>query len=69
MEKIIRRIQFGEELKPYLYWLTKTPQERIAALELLRQQIYLFYNNGQNKQQHPRTELQRVFKIVKRQSS
>jgi hypothetical protein len=69
MEKIIRRVKFGEEPKPYIYWLTKTPQERIAALELLRQQLYLFYTNGQNKQQYTGTELQEVFKTIKRQSS
>jgi hypothetical protein len=43
------------------YWLTKSPYERLRALELMRQIIYGY---------DPSTErLQRVFEVAERQSS
>ena len=43
------------------YWLTKSPCERLRALELMRQIIYGY---------DPATErLQRVFEVAERQSS
>jgi hypothetical protein len=47
---------FGEEGNEKAYWLSKTPQERIQALEYMRQVIYGY---------DPATErLQRVYSIV-----
>jgi hypothetical protein len=43
------------------YWLSKTPQERLAALELMRQIVY-----GYEYATAPR--LQRVFAIAERSS-
>ena len=44
------------------YWLTKTPDERLSALEYLRQQ----YGNASNENE---SRFQRVFRIVKRKRS
>jgi hypothetical protein len=43
------------------YWLSKTPEERLAALELMRQIVY-----GYDYATAPR--LQRVFAIAERSS-
>ncbi|RDC61497.1 hypothetical protein AHMF7616_00076 [Adhaeribacter pallidiroseus] len=59
MEK--RKIEFytiTEENTNYAYWMSKSPQERIAALEHLRNQ-YLTDKNG------IRQRLQRVLTITK----
>lgn len=57
MEKVVHKYKSGEEPKSYMYWLTKTPQERIAALEFIR---YQTHGNEIDK------GLQRVLRIVKR---
>ena len=36
MEKVIHKYKLGEEPDDMEYWLTKTPQERLAAVEQLR---------------------------------
>ena len=41
------------------YWLTKTPHERLAALELMRQMIYGY-------EYLPESRLQRVLEIAER---
>jgi hypothetical protein len=46
----------GNDLK---YWLTKTPAERISALEEMRYRYIKFFKNGSD------TRLQRVCTIVK----
>jgi hypothetical protein len=43
------------------YWLSKTPEERLAAMELMRQIVY-----GYEYETAPR--LQRVFAIAERSS-
>ena len=40
MEKVVNIYKLGEEPKSYVYWLTKTVQERIGALEFIRYQTY-----------------------------
>lgn len=40
------------------YWLTKTPEERIAGVEMMRQHAYGYTSENQPK-------LQRVFEVVK----
>jgi hypothetical protein len=54
MEKVIKKFELGKEPKSYEYWLTKSPSERLDALELLRKQYY-----GTEQR------LQRVFRIIK----
>ena len=41
------------------YWASKTPEERITAMEVLRRQWYVIYNERPKR-------LQRVFRITPR---
>ena len=38
MEKVIKVIGLHDQQSDLSYWLSKTPQERLAAIEILRQQ-------------------------------
>ncbi len=63
MEKVVRKISLKDKRNYDLeYWLSKTPEERISAIEFLRQQFYETEDGST-----PR--LQRVAKIIKRKSS
>lgn len=42
MEKVITRLSSKSRQSDLEYWLSKTPQERLAAIELLRQQYIKF---------------------------
>jgi|JI10StandDraft_1071094.scaffolds.fasta_scaffold202990_2 hypothetical protein len=46
MEKVIQKYKLAEEPNDLAYWLSKTPQERLAALEVLRQRYVKFFLNG-----------------------
>ena len=59
MEKNVRKYKLGEEPSDLNFWLTKTPQERLAALEIIRQQYISFFLNGD------RPRFQRVYTIIK----
>jgi hypothetical protein len=60
MIKYVKKFNLGEEPETDLeYWLTKTPIERLAALEKMRQNYITFFLNG-NK---PR--FQRIYTVVK----
>ncbi|CAN5850490.1 hypothetical protein BH24BAC1_BH24BAC1_23600 [soil metagenome] len=62
MENKKRKIEFfslKDQSTDFAFWQTKTPQERIHALERLRNQ-YLTDSNG------TRQRLQRVLSITKR---
>ena len=52
----VRKFKFGEEPKDYVYWLTQTPEIRIAGIESLRRQ---FYDENLFKQ-----GFQRVYRII-----
>lgn len=59
MEKVVRKISIKDKRNYDLeYWLSKTPEERIAAIETLRKQMY-----GNENDSVPR--LQRVLRIIK----
>ncbi|MBS3945876.1 MAG: hypothetical protein KGZ42_10285 [Melioribacter sp.] len=63
MEKVVRKISLKDKRNYDLeYWLSKTPEERIYAIELLRKQLY-----EKNDGSAPR--LQRILKIIKRKQS
>lgn len=62
MEKVIKKTTTREKQSDFEYWLTKTPQERLDALEFLRQQHINF-----NKDVQPR--LQRVCTITNQKPS
>jgi len=58
MEKVVNKYKLGEEPKDRDFWITKSPEERLETLELLRQQIYTKDDIKQG--------LQRVIRIIKR---
>ena len=61
--KIIKKVFFKGLIKEapsdYSYWITRSREERIAAIELLRKQSY----------EKPSPRLQRVYRIIKRKQS
>lgn len=57
MEKVIKITNLKEKGNDFAYWMSKTEQERLEAIELLREQ-YIKYN--QNVQQR----LQRVCRVI-----
>jgi hypothetical protein len=59
MEKVIRKFKMGEEPNDLAYWLTKTPQERLSALEEMRDLTIRLMNNG------TKPGFQRICTIVK----
>lgn len=59
IEKVVRRSRLDDRstaLEDLAYWLSKTPEERVAAVDQLRRQYY-----GDS------VRLQRVARVVKRQ--
>lgn len=62
MEKVIKKTSIREKQSDLEYWLTKTPQERLDALEFLRQQYINFNKNVQSR-------LQRVCTITNQKPS
>ena len=59
MGKVIKKIKLHDKTNyDREYWLSKTPEERLAALEFLRQQYFAMNNE-------PEPRLQRVFRIIK----
>jgi hypothetical protein len=62
MEKVIKKTTTREKQSDLEYWLTKTPLERLDALEFLRQQHINF-----NKNVQPR--LQRVCTVTNQKPS
>jgi len=39
IERVVRKYSLGSEPSDVEYWMTKTPEERIAAVEVLRRQM------------------------------
>ena len=60
MEKVVKKIGLREKQSDFAFWQRKTPAERLAAVELLRDQYIKFIQ----KDAEPR--LQRVCRVVKR---
>lgn len=58
IEKVVTKIRISEQPRDLAFWLSKPPQERLAALELIRQE----YNR---EKYGPDNRLQRVCRIVK----
>lgn len=40
MEKVVKIVHLRDSSTDLAYWLTKTPQERLAAIEILRQHYF-----------------------------
>ena len=43
MEKVVKIVGLKDKSNDFSYWQTKTPEERLAAIEFLRQQ-YIKYH-------------------------
>lgn len=57
MEKTVKIIGLREQQSDLMFWLSKSPQERLAAIEILRQQYV--------RLKHIQPGLQRVCRIIK----
>ena len=55
-----------QDVDDVLFWLTKTPDERMAAIESIRQQTFAFNSPTVNEGQPAQPRLQRVCRIIKR---
>ncbi len=62
MEKIVKIINIHQKTNDFLFWASKSPQERIDALETLRQ-------NYINLKYHVQPRFQRVYTIIERKKS
>ena len=60
MEKSVRKFKLGEEPNDLAFWLTQTPQQRLSALEAMRDLTIKLTHNG------IKPGFQRVYKVVKR---
>lgn len=60
MEKVVKKYKLGEEPSDLEFWLTQTPQQRLSALESLRDLYIKLTNNG------IKPRLQRVYTVIKR---
>ena len=63
MEKVVRIKQLAEEddENDIRYWASRSPQERIDAIEFLRNQAKVF-----NPQLSAGSEFQRVYRIIRK---
>ena len=57
IEKVVRIIDMKDDRGDLDYWLTKSPAERIDAIEILREQYMRFTGNVQQG-------LQRVCRVI-----
>ncbi len=65
MEKIIRKIKIVDEsAENAKFWRTKTPEERIAAVQILREQ-YIALFHKEREYHESRKGLRRVCSVVK----
>ena len=62
MEKVLKITTVNEKQSDYTYWKTKSPQERLAAIEFLRQQFVDHQNDF-------KPGLQRLCKVTNRKQS
>jgi hypothetical protein len=66
MEKVIRILSKEDaEIEDIKYWHSKTPDERLDAMQVLREQ-YIYYFNKQDLYNESRKGLRRFYKITKR---
>ncbi len=58
VEKVVQKFKIGEQPSDFAYWQTRTPQERLSALEKIRRE----WHAGSHDLEQG---LQRVCRIVK----
>ena len=61
MEKVVSIRPLKENHNDFAYWKSKSPAERVAAIELLRQQYFSFLKEAPQR-------LQRVYQIIDKTS-
>ena len=69
LDKTVTRkttLHADQDVDDVLFWLTKTPDERMAAIEFIRQQTFAFNSPTINEGQSAQPRLQRVYRIIKR---
>jgi hypothetical protein len=59
MEKVFRITPLKNQHSDYQYWVSRSIEERLNAIEILRQQYLEFNKNAQSR-------LQRVCRIIKK---
>lgn len=65
MKELVRLVHKDEEEKhDILFWLEKTPEERISAVQVLREQS-IVYLNMRTSYDASRRRLRRVYRVVK----
>ncbi|GAA4030558.1 hypothetical protein GCM10022409_13510 [Hymenobacter glaciei] len=55
-----------QDVEDVAYWLTKAPEERMAAIEIMRQLAYPFHLPNHDEGQPAQPRLQRIYRIIKR---
>ncbi len=67
IEKVVRKVSLKDQSNDFEYWSGKTYQERIAALEFLREQYIVMQKStaGKNAIQG----FQRILRITQRERS
>ena len=58
IQPVVKKYKFGEEPTDFNFWQTKSVDERVSALEMLRDQIL-------RNQDGTRQRLQRIYRVVK----
>ena len=69
LDKTVSRkttLRADQDAEDVAYWLTKTPAERMAAVETLRQLTYAFHLTNPDESQPASFRLQRVCRIIRR---
>ena len=59
LKVIIRKLKDSDERRDYEYWMSRTPQERLEAVEFLRVQWYKMHNERPKR-------LRRIHRAFKR---
>ncbi|MCF6269706.1 MAG: hypothetical protein L3J41_08350 [Melioribacteraceae bacterium] len=69
MERVVNIIKPGEETdKNILFWKSRTPEERLSAVQALREQHITFFNK-QDEYNESREGLRRIYRVIKRTES
>ncbi len=61
MEKVVSVRSIKDKSNDFAFWFSKTPNERIAAIEILRQNYLSFLKDAPQR-------LQRVYRVIDRTS-
>lgn len=69
MEKVVNIIQHKDEAKKNIqFWQSRTVEERLSTIQILREQYISFFNK-QDAYNESRERLRRVFSVIKRTES